>query len=117
MSPELNLQENISIMNAVLTGYEYIECLDRIEKTRYYRQNIKQSVKSLSAQLCKTNALHELTGIDDMALIQMMKGKERLMQKIAVIRPELKFGLDMILTQYFDNPIETLGKLGIEVEI
>ena len=117
MNKELNHQENLSILNAVLVGYEYIECLDRVENTRYHRQNIKQQVQSLSKSLLKTDALHEITGINDIALIEMMKGKESLMKKLAIIRPELKLGLDMILTQFFNNPIETLNKMGIGVEI
>ena len=116
MNQELNHNENIRILNAILVGYEYIECLDHIENTRYHQQNIKQKVQSLSALLLKTNALHEIAGINDIALIEMMKEKESLMKKIAIIRPELKSGLNMILTKFFENPVETLNIMGIEIQ-
>lgn len=116
MDQQLNQQENIAIMNSILVGYEYIECLDKIEQTKYYRQDIKPKVKVLIALLEKTNALKEIWGIEDTALMEMMRGKEELMKKIAPLRPELKFGLNMVLTQYFENPVSTLSKLGIDVE-
>ena len=117
MTNELNHQENLSIMNSILLGYEYIESLDKIKETRYYRQNIKQQVNSLTVTLEKTNALKELWGIEDNALMEAMRGKERLMKKLAIVRPELKIGLDMILEKFFDNPVATLNKMGIDVEV
>lgn len=116
MTETLNYEENVAIMNSILLGYEYMESLDLVKETKYYRQNIKQKVQSLSIVLEKTDALGELCGINDEALIEMMKGKERLMRKLAPLRPELKFGLDMVLTQYFEDPVLTLNKLGIDVD-
>lgn len=115
MSEKLNHEQNIAIVNSLMVGYEFLQSLDRISTTRYFRQDIKMKVKALIPLLEKTSAIEEIWGIDDEVLYDITKKKELLMQRLAVLRPELKTGLNIILDRYFENPVETLNLLGIEV--
>lgn len=116
MSRPLTETESIAVLNAILVGYEHLECLDAIEQTTYYRHSLKQKVNAVVKELEKsTEALSEVMGVDDVALFNIMENKKELMSKIAHLRPELKSGLNELLNQYFNQPELTLHRLGIKI--
>lgn len=112
----LSEDESVAVLNAILVGYEHLECLDRIEQTTYYKHEVKQKVKALVSVLERhTMAFEDIIGVDNLALKNIMENKKELMIKIAPLRPELKSGLNQLLDMYFEMPEILLHRLGIKI--
>lgn len=113
---KLNAEENMAVLNALLCGFEYLSCLDKIEGTTLFKQTLKMKVKALQAELESfCTGLNEIVGIDDFALYNYMEHKKQLMEKIAKLAPEYKSGLNHVLDEFFAAPKLTIHRLGIKI--
>ena len=112
----LSPEESIAVLNALLTGYEYLETLDKIRNTTLYKNLLKQKINTLQKELeVQAINLNEIVDIDNEALFNYMEHKKELMKKIAVLKPELKGGLNHVLDEFFNDPELTIRRLGIEI--
>jgi len=113
---KLNERQSIAVLNAILVGYEHLACMDAITETAYFKQALKMKVKAVTEELERTTtALADVMGLDDIALFNLMEHKKELMQKIALLRPEHKSGLNVLLDMYISAPELLLHRLGIKI--
>lgn len=114
---QITEQESIYILNSLLVGYEFLECIDKIKEFKVYRNGLKQKVNLLVPELEKfTDQIGVLFGIDDAAMFDILEKKKELMKKLATLRPENKSGLNEIIDIYLNEPELTLYRLGVAVK-
>lgn len=112
----LSPEESISVLNALLTGYEHLETLDKIRNTTLYRNSLKQKINALQKELeIQAIGLNEIVDVDNEALFNYMEHKKQLMVKIAKLVPEHKSGLNHVLDEFFAAPALTIHRLGIKI--
>jgi len=108
-------EQNVAILNYILLSYEFLEAIDKVMETKYYKQKVKNLAKSLLQELEKTSAIHEITGLDDESLYVFMREKEKLMRQLATVRPELKAGLAWVQEEFLSDPIGFLNRNQVDV--
>jgi len=114
---QITEQESIYILNSLLVGYEFLECIDKIKEFKVYRNGLKQKVNLLVPELEKfTDQIGVLFGIDDAAMFDILEKKKELMKKLATLRPENKSGLNELIDLFFQAPELLIHRNGIKIK-
>lgn len=116
-SSELSQQEASTCLNALLTGYQLLECLDGVQETTLYRHGLKVKLKALLPELEKfSEGVSDIWGVEDSTMYELMRGRKELVKQIVLLRPELQNGLNELVKQFVMMPELFLKRNGIKID-
>lgn len=84
-------QDSIHLLNSALSGFQFMESLDKIKNTTLYKHDFKNRVNSVIKDLEKhCNLLFNgLDGNENEALFTLMESKKEIVSELACMRPEV----------------------------
>lgn len=107
-------QEAVWMVNALMTGWQFLELMDKIIDTTLYKHELKLRINQIMPELEKfVDHLHVFFGVDVAGMNNMMEHKRALSLKLISLRPEIHSGLNELLDSYFANPEKVLKEVGI----
>lgn len=104
-------------LSSILTSALIIAQMDQLEHTKVYRQDVKAAAKTFIRKLREHSdiPLGQIWGDDDIAMYTVMDYQQKLLDKMAELKPEEYGILLAMLEKYQETPSKVLKRLEIRV--
>lgn len=113
---EFTKEESLLVLNMIVAKWGLLTLLDEFKNTRIYRHRTKMLANQLSDELTAqlSGGILDVWGLEDEALYSLMETQRSIIQQVARLSPDLHYGLNELMKQFFNAPELVLHRNGIK---